>query len=215
MSGDSLDDAALKAGRWLFAQQCDFLISAVGPEQVPDSEQAEIAFAGRSNVGKSSLVNALTGRKTLAKTSNTPGRTRQLNFFDLGGKLMMVDLPGYGYAQAGKKDIKTWTQLTRSYLKGRPQLRRVILLIDSRHGIKPSDREVMEELDEAAVSYQVVLTKVDKLKKGELEAIERQTAEELRKHPASHPLIIATSAEKGDGLDLLRACLAELAEVIL
>jgi GTP-binding protein len=173
----------------------------------------EIAFAGRSNVGKSSLVNALTGRKTLAKTSNTPGRTRQLNFFNLGDRLMIVDLPGYGYAQAGKKDIAAWTQLTRAYLRGRPQLRRVILLIDSRHGVKPNDREIMDELDETAVSYQVALTKVDKLKAGELEKVVAATAEELRRRPAAHPEIIPTSAEKGDGLDALRASLAELAEV--
>lgn len=201
----------LEAGRLLFAQRCDYILSALKTEQLPAPGLPEVAFAGRSNVGKSSLVNALTGRKTLARTSNTPGRTRQLNFFDLGGRLMLVDLPGYGYAKAPRKEAQAWTRLTRDYLKGRANLRRVCLLIDGRHGLKEPDREIMKELDEAAVSYQVVLTKCDKVKAGELEQRLAALAAELAKHVAAHPEIQATSALKGMGIDALRAGLAELA----
>ncbi len=209
MSGAS--EAELEAGRKLFAQRCDFVMAGVRPEDVPASAQPEIAFAGRSNVGKSSLVNALTGRRTLARASNTPGRTRQLIFFDLAGRLMLADLPGYGYAKAPKQDIALWTGLTRAYLKGRPQLRRVLLLIDSRHGIKDSDREVMRALDKAAVSYQVVLTKADKPRPAEVEACAAAAAQELARHVAAHPTVAVTSAETGIGIAELRAELATLA----
>lgn len=207
------DEAALEAGRKLFAQSCDFMISAASQAQLPKTGLPEIAFAGRSNVGKSSLVNALTGRSTLARTSRTPGRTRLLNFFDLGGRLVLVDLPGYGYAQAAKSEVRAWTGLTRDYLKGRAELRRVCLLIDARHGLKAGDRDVMAELDTAAVIYQAVLTKADKVKgpalKGTLQAVER----ELASRPAAHPQVIATSAEKGTGVPELKAALAALAEM--
>ncbi|WP_366554993.1 ribosome biogenesis GTP-binding protein YihA/YsxC [Aquibaculum sediminis] len=205
------EQARREAGRLLFAQEALFLLAAVSAEQVPASDLPEVAFAGRSNVGKSSLVNALTGRRTLARTSNTPGRTQQLIFFDLGGRLMLVDLPGYGYAKAPKSDVERWTRLTRNYLKGRPQLRRILLLIDSRHGLKDVDRAVMRELDSAAVSYQLVLTKSDKLKAGALNARLQETAAELAKHVAAHPEIAVTSSEKGDGIEELRAALADLA----
>ncbi len=201
----------LEAGRKLFAGPCGFLGSVAALTQLPAGDLPEVAFAGRSNVGKSSLVNALTGRKTLARTSNTPGRTQQLNFFDLGGRLMLVDLPGYGYAQASKSAVKLWTRLTRDYLKGRAQLRRVLLLIDARHGLKANDREVMEELDSVAVVYQVVLTKADKVKPDALEALLARTRAELAGHVAAFPEVAVTSAVKDRGIAELRAALAELA----
>jgi len=204
--------AALEAGRLLFAGDCTFLRSAADETALPDLGAAEVAFAGRSNVGKSSLLNALTGRKTLARTSNTPGRTRLLNFFSLGGRLILVDLPGYGYARAPKTDIARWNALTRGYLRGRPQLRRVCLLIDARHGLKASDREVMAGLDTAAVSYQIVLTKADKLKPGPLQRMIEATEAEIAKRPAAHPHCLATSSESSAGIPELRAALATLAE---
>jgi len=202
---------ALERGRVLFAQRCDFVIGATGMDQVPETGLPEIAFAGRSNVGKSSLINALTGRNTLARTSNTPGRTRQLNFFDLGGRLMLTDLPGYGYARAPKTDIAEWTALIEDYLRGRAGLRRVCLLIDARHGLKDGDRQVMALLDQAAVTYQVVLTKCDKVKEGPLRDRTEGIQGELAKHTAAYPEIAATSARKGDGIPELRAVLAALA----
>ena len=171
----------------------------------------EICFAGRSNVGKSSLINALTNRKGLARASNTPGRTRELNYFNVDERLFVVDLPGYGYAKASKADIARWTKLTRAFLFGRASLRRVFLLIDSRHGIKPNDLELMAMLDETAVTYQIVLTKVDKLKKGEQEKIFTKTEAIIAKRPAAFPELIATSSEKKNGLDILRAEIASLA----
>jgi len=207
------DKEALEKGRLLFAQQCDFVLGATTMDQVPETSLAEIAFAGRSNVGKSSLINALTGRKTLARTSNTPGRTRQVNFFDLGGLLMLADLPGYGYAKAPKAEIRQWTRLINDYLKGRVGLRRACLLIDARHGLKATDREVMKTLDTAAVVYQVVLTKCDKLKESSLKARIEEVLGELVKHPAAHPDVIATSARKGDGIAEVRATLAALANL--
>lgn len=177
---------------------------------LPDSSLPEFAFAGRSNVGKSSLLNAVTGRKALARASAEPGRTRQLNFFRLGDAAMLVDLPGYGYARAPKTEIAQWTRLTGDYLRGRPQLARVFLLIDSRHGLKQSDEEIMSALDTAAVSYQIVLTKADKLKAGELEQVKTRTAARLAKRPAAHPMLHATSAAKGDGIEALRAEIALL-----
>ncbi|MBK1664519.1 YihA family ribosome biogenesis GTP-binding protein [Rhodospirillum rubrum] len=207
---------ALEAGRWLFSQTCSFVMGCVSLDTLPDHDLSEIAFAGRSNVGKSSLVNALTGRKTLARTSNTPGRTQELNYFRLGPEaqdpaLMMVDLPGYGFAEAPKDAVKRWTRLIMAYLRGRPALRRVCLLIDSRHGIKENDRDVMRMLDEAAVSYQIILTKADKLKPAEIADVLARVVAETAKHVAAHPDVIVTSSQSGAGIDLLRAQLAALA----
>jgi GTP-binding protein len=172
---------------------------------------AEVAFAGRSNVGKSSLLNRLTNRTGLARTSNTPGRTQELNFFDVGAPLRfrLVDMPGYGFAKAPKDVVRKWRRLVNDYLRGRPVLKRALVLVDARHGLKEIDREVMKMLDDAAVSYRLVLTKADKVKASELEAVTRATAEEARKHPAAHPEIIATSAETGLGIEELRRAVVE------
>lgn len=205
------DPDAVEKGRLLFAQSCDFVWGTSQLSELPEATLPELAFAGRSNVGKSSLVNALTGRRTLARTSNTPGRTQQLNFFDLGGRLILVDMPGYGYARESKAKVEAWTALVRSYLKGRVTLRRVCLLIDSRHGVKPNDDETMRMLDQAAVPYQVVLTKADKVKSQDLDAVVEATAAALRKHPGAHPEVAVTSAEKGTGIAELRASIAALA----
>lgn len=205
------DAAALDAGRRLFAGDCTFVLGAADLTQVPEHQMAEIAFAGRSNVGKSSLINALTGRNTLARTSVTPGRTQQLNFFDLGGRLMLVDLPGHGYAKAPKDKVDAWTRLVQAYLRGRPHLRRVCLLVDARHGFKASDREVMTLMDEAAVNYQLVLTKADKVKAGALARTLASVTEEAKTHVAAHPVILTTSAKEGTGLAELRAALSQLA----
>jgi GTP-binding protein len=209
---DLLPDIApgdLDLGRWLFAQECIFMRGAVAIDGLPPAGSPEIAFAGRSNVGKSSLVNALTGRHTLARVSNTPGRTRELNFFRLAGALTICDLPGYGYARIERKLADQWTKLIFAYLRGRPTLKRVMLLIDGRHGIKDSDEEAMEALDEAAVSYQLVLTKCDKLKAAELERIMRATQAKAATHGAAHPVIVPTSAETGLGIAELRALAAQ------
>ncbi len=208
---DSFDDDEIEAGRYLFAQTCTFMLGAAGLAQIPDTTLPEIAFAGRSNVGKSSLVNALTGRKTLARTSHTPGRTQQVNFFDLGERMIIADMPGYGFAKAPKETVEKWTRLVNAYLKGRQQLMRVLVLIDARHGIKDVDRKVMKMLDTAAVSYQVVLTKVDKIKAGPLEKLLEKTHAELAHHVASHPVIRCTSSAKGVGIEDLRADLARMA----
>jgi len=205
------DDDALEAGRVLFAGACRFVTGAAKAADLPPDMLPEVAFAGRSNVGKSSLINALTGRKALARTSNTPGRTQQLNFFDLGGRLMLADLPGYGYAKAPKGEVDRWNRLIRLYLKGRAGLRRLCLLIDARHGIKPSDRQVMDLLDASAVAYQIVLTKADKLKADELGRVCAAVAAEIGKRAAANTAIIATSATRGDGIAGLRAALASLA----
>lgn len=196
----------------LFAGPCEFMLGVVKMETLPPADIPEFAFAGRSNVGKSSLINALTGRKALARTSNTPGRTRELNFFDLGGVLRLVDLPGYGYARASRSAVESWTGLTRDYLRGRPNLRRVHVLIDSRHGLKPVDIETMGLLDEAAVTYQIVLTKTDKIKPTEAEATRDQVAAIAAKHPACHPEIILTSSEKSIGIAELRQAMTETAQ---
>ncbi len=210
-AADPFDDKAVERGRLLFAQACTFMRGVAGADQFPETDTTETAFAGRSNVGKSSLINALTGHRSLARTSNTPGRTRQINFFDLGGTLILADLPGYGYARASKVDIAAWTELVHVYLRGRPTLRRAMLLIDARHGIKDPDREVMAMLDEAAVSYQIVLTKADKEKTGALAARLEVLHKELAGHPAAYPDILPTSARTGAGIPELRATLAALA----
>lgn len=196
------------AANHLFAQPCDFVMGGVELETLPPAQLSEIAFAGRSNVGKSSLVNALTGRTTLAKASNTPGRTQQINFFRLADALMLVDLPGYGYAQAPRKDVKRWTRLVKDYLTGRPNLRRVLLLIDARHGLKEADLGIMERLDESAVSYQIVLTKTDKVKPAALAELEVEITAAAKTHAAAHPQIIATSSVNRDGIERLRKELA-------
>ena len=205
------DADAEEAGRKLFAGSCDFVAGAAVETALPLDGLPEIAFAGRSNVGKSTLINALTGRTTLARVSHTPGRTQQLNFFDLAGRLMLVDLPGYGFAAASKRDIERWTALIHLYLRGRASLRRTLLLIDARHGIKEPDRPLLKLLDEAAVSYQVVLTKVDKVKPGELADRVAAVAAELAKHVAAHPVIHLTSAHEGIGIAALRGTLSTLA----
>jgi len=203
--------AFFEAGRLLFAGPCDYTVSAVKIDQLPAPRPVEVAFAGRSNVGKSSLINAVTGRKTLARTSNTPGRTRALNYFTLGEKVFLVDMPGYGYARAPKAEIAAWTGLIEHYLSGRASLRRVFLLIDARHGLKASDEAIMGLLDRAAVIYQAVLTKIDALPTAARgEAVERLAAQ-LAKRPAAHPRVIATSARSGEGLAELRSEIAELA----
>lgn len=209
MSAEETPD--LERGRVMFEQSCDFMLGVANWDQLPDPDLPEIAFAGRSNVGKSSLLNALTNRKTLARTSNTPGRTRELNYFNLAGALYLVDLPGFGYARTSRDQVQKWTRLVNAYFRGRPSLRRVCLLIDSRHGIKPVDREVMGLLDEAAVPYQAVLTKTDKLKSGAAARIQELTLEELCRRPAAHPVVIPTSATKRTGIPELREELAALA----
>jgi GTP-binding protein len=224
--------ADLANGEALFKGPCTFVKGVTRVADLPRDGRAEIAFAGRSNVGKSSLINALTGRTSLARVSVTPGRTRELNFFVLGPSpssgeggppkagreadkrarpLYMVDMPGYGYARAPKAQVKGWTRLIGDYLKGRRELKRVFLLIDARHGIKPNDTETMTLLDEAAVSYQVVLTKADKPKASELEAIRAKVANDLAKHAAAYPQILVSSARTGDGIEELRAAIAALA----
>jgi len=187
------------------------MLGVVALDGLPDEGPPEVAFAGRSNVGKSSLLNALTNQKGLARASNTPGRTREINYFDLGGVMRLVDLPGYGYARVSRKEVEAWTRLTMAFLQGRSVLRRVCVLIDSRHGLKNTDEEVMDILDEAAVNYQIVFTKTDKIKPTALSFLEADTAEMIKLRPAAHPVIRSTSSETGAGIDLLRADLAALA----
>ena len=197
--------------RRLFAGPAEFMLGVTTMEALPPPDLPEVAFAGRSNVGKSSLLNALVGRKALARTSNTPGRTRELNFFQLGDTMRLVDLPGYGYARASRTDVDAWTGLTLAYLKGRAPLRRACVLIDARHGLKPVDAETMDTLDEAAVPYQLILTKADKVKESALAAIQARTAAAVAKRPAAHPAVLATSSEKRTGIPELREALAALA----
>lgn len=207
------DDASLERGRWLFAQEAVFISGAADYDGVPETRIPEIAFVGRSNVGKSSLINTLTGRKTLARTSNTPGRTQQINFFQILEALMLADLPGYGYAKASKTDIARWTTMIFDYLRGRAPLRRVCLLIDARHGLKDSDIRVMKDLDTAAVSYQIVLTKCDKVKAGAMDRLMADTKATIAKHVAAHPVVVQTSSVKGHGVEFLRAELAMIADI--
>jgi GTP-binding protein len=213
MADAEFTKAEITRGQALFKGPCTFVKGVTRIADLPDDRRPEIAFAGRSNVGKSSLINALTGRTSLARVSVTPGRTRELNFFTLGKdrSLYLVDMPGYGYAKASKAAVKGWTRLIDDYLKGRRELKRVFLLVDARHGIKPNDRETMTLLDEAAVSYQVVLTKADKPKATELEALMRKVEAELAKRPAAYPQVLMTSARTGDGIPELRAAIAKLA----
>ncbi len=207
---DKFDSKALKDAEAQFLKPCTFMLSVAKLEQLPDADLDEIAFAGRSNVGKSSLINALFNQKKLAKTSSTPGRTQQLNFFNFDNKLYLVDLPGYGYAKAPEKMVRQWQVVLKTYLRGRPNLRRVFLLIDSRHGIKSEDLEIMKMLDISAVSYQIILTKNDKISAKELEKVIEQTAQEITKHAAALPDIVSTSSEKKIGLDLLKAEICSL-----
>ncbi len=200
----------IEEARRIFAGACDFVWGATDMNNLPNPDFAEVAFAGRSNVGKSSLVNALTGRTTLAKVSNTPGRTQQLNFFNLGGHMYLVDMPGYGYAKVSKDVRDNWDSLIFDYLRGRPNLRSVLIMIDSRHGLKDSDLHLMGMLDKAAVNYRIVLTKADKSSAKELEAVQEKILVVLKKHPAAFPVIYATSSEKNQGLETLRAMLIAL-----
>jgi GTP-binding protein len=205
----SEDKAGLSAeAAQLFRQPSEFVKGVVNVAGLPDESIPEVAFAGRSNVGKSSLLNALLGRQGLARTSNTPGRTRELNYFLVGERLHVVDMPGYGYAKASKNLVRDWNRLIEDYLRGRTQLRRVFLLIDSRHGVKENDRAAMGLMDKSAVSYQLVLTKIDKLKASEVDTVLAATTEVIKKHGAAYPEIIATSAEKRLGIDELREAVA-------
>lgn len=204
------DDAAREAGRILFAGNTDFLKGVVAMDGVPAADRIEVCFAGRSNVGKSTLINALTGRKALARASNTPGRTQEINYFTLMESHYLVDLPGYGFANAPIPVVAKWQRLLKAYLSGRATLRRVFLLIDARHGPKDVDEEIMFLLDTSAVTFQVVLTKVDKLKKPDQDKIIAKTREVLAKHPAAYPEIVLTSSNKDEGLDVLRTIIAQI-----
>ena len=208
MEDDHDDTAALaEEARKLFSGRVDFLLSAPQLKFLPEPDFPEIAFAGRSNVGKSSLINALTGRKAIARTSVTPGRTQELNFFEIGDptQFRLVDMPGYGFAKAPVKVVEKWKQLVRTFLRGRVVLKRTMVLVDSRHGLKPVDLEMIKMLDEAAVGYRIVLTKADKIKASALEEVRARTAEEAKKHPAAYPELHVTSSEKGMGIPELRA----------
>ena len=204
------EDEAREAARKLFAGEVEFLKGVVGMDGLPPDDRVEVCFAGRSNVGKSSLINALTGRKGIARASNTPGRTQEINFFTLGEERYLVDLPGYGFANAPVAVVEKWQRLLKQYLSGRVSLRRAFVLIDARHGVKPVDEEIMTLLDRSAVTFQAVLTKADKVKEKDREKVLAQVREKLAKHPAAFPELVLTSSEKGDGIALLRAIIAGL-----
>ncbi|MGE5566141.1 MAG: ribosome biogenesis GTP-binding protein YihA/YsxC [Parcubacteria group bacterium] len=208
MSEEPFSEDEIEAARVLFARPVSFLMGAVSIDGLPSADLPEVAFAGRSNVGKSSLINALVGQKHLARASNEPGRTREVNFFVLDDRLRLVDLPGYGWAKASKDTVKKFQNLGRAYLRGRPNLKRVYLLIDARHGLKAVDTEALDALDQAAVSYQIVLTKADKLKPSEVAAVTERTLKAVAKRPAAFPRVLATSSEKGSGIPTLRAEIA-------
>jgi GTP-binding protein len=210
-----LTEMEIEAGRLLFAKECDFFWGAEAATTLPEAMLPEICFAGRSNVGKSSLVNALTGRKTLARTSQTPGRTQQLNFFNLGSRLVMVDMPGYGYAQVSKERSAAWVDFIKSYLRGRVTLKRALVLVDARHGLKPHDVDMMKMMDQTAVGYQIVLTKADTLKPGALDKVRASVAMALKTHGAAHPEVLATSSETGLGIPELRGFLTRMAEPVV
>lgn len=208
-----LDEAALERGRLLFAGEVDFLKGVVALDGLPTpQDRIDVCFAGRSNVGKSSLINALTGRKALARASTTPGRTQEINYFTLGASHYLVDLPGYGFAKAPKPVVERWQKLLKSYLSGRASLRRAFVLIDARHGPKPVDEEIMALLDSSAVTFQIVLTKADKTKAAEREKVLKAVRDVANRHPAAFPELIVTSTAKGDGLDVLRGVIASLSE---
>ena len=202
------DDAEAELGRKLFSGPVNFLKGVVAMDGLPEADRVEVCFAGRSNVGKSSLINAITNRKGLARASNTPGRTQEINFFELGDKRYLVDLPGYGFANAPVAVVEKWQRLLKSYLSGRPNLRRAFVLIDSRHGIKPVDEEIMQLMNRSALTFQVVLTKIDKIKQPEQDKVLIQVRTKLAKHPAAFPELIITSSEKGEGIATLRAVIA-------
>ncbi len=202
------DDIARETGRKLFAGEIDFLKGVVAMSGLPPDDRIEVCFAGRSNVGKSSLINAITGRKALARASNTPGRTQEINYFTLGDERYLVDLPGYGYANAPVNVVEKWQALLKQYLSGRASLRRAFVLIDSRHGIKAVDEEIMSLLDASAVTFQVVLTKADKIKPSQHAGVLEQVRSKLAKHPAAFPELIMTSSDKGDGIPTLRSVIA-------
>jgi GTP-binding protein len=204
------EDAARETGRLLFAGPVTFVKGVVAMSGLPPADRTEVCFAGRSNVGKSSLINALTGRKTLARASNTPGRTQEINYFALGEARYLVDLPGYGYAEAPVAIVAKWQALLKQYLAGRQTLRRAFVLIDARHGVKDVDEEILKLLDRSAVTFQAVLTKVDKINKVERAAVIEQVKGALAKHPAAYPELVVTSSEKGEGIETLRAIIATL-----
>lgn len=204
------DAQTAEIGRLLFAGETEFLKGVVAMSGLPPADRIEVCFAGRSNVGKSSLINALTGRKGLARASNTPGRTQEINFFTVGARHYLVDLPGYGYANAPVAVVAKWQKLLKQYLSGRQTLRRAFVLIDARHGIKPVDEEILSLMDSSALAFQVVLTKTDKIKTSERDAVLTQVRSALAKHPAAFPEIILTSSEKGEGIATLRAVIATL-----
>jgi GTP-binding protein len=212
---EAFDAEALEAARKLFARETKFMMGAVAMAGLPEADLPEVAFAGRSNVGKSSLINAVTGRLHLARASNEPGRTREVNFFVTDERLRLVDLPGYGFARAGRGDVKKFQNLGRDYLRGRPNLKRAYLLIDARHGLKAVDTEAMDAFDVAAVSYQIVLTKADKLKAAEVAEVVEKTVKQIAKRPAAFPRVLATSSEKGTGIPELRAEIMAACEVTL
>jgi len=204
MKLEEFTDQQYEEARKIFAGSCEFMLGVASLAQLPDAILPEVAFVGRSNVGKSTLFNALTGRKNLARTSNTPGRTQELNYFNLGQSMYMVDMPGYGYAKVSKEKVAAWTKLIFAYLRGRPTLRCVFILIDSRHGLKPNDLELMSMLDKAAVSYRIILTKCDKVKDQELEKVKQQTQDVAKKHSAAYPEILPTSSVKKIGISDLQ-----------